>query len=429
MLYNIPNNKLKLAVLNSKYVKYYNTHLMVRLFTIVINILLSNYTKSILKTRLNNSSKSNNSNSIKSKFINKLISSNSLITYSQKSSSLIINLHSYWSTNQFRFNSNLNVLRKNSHYITENKICKKSLRYFIRNIKIYSNNISALSNMTVRNLNNINANLRLKNINNFWRLRKKKLKVTKVLSRRLKNKRLISPKKFTSRYFIDSSKKLRLSIQRSRRVKRSVFRKKIFRGLKFARDTLKKLLGIRKKGKNRLVRFIKSMNNKSFFNKLMLFELSLMSILLKSKLVSSLNDASYLASNGMVFINGKLNSNLRLPLAIGDRLQIPITASSYMWLNYRKKKLFNSYKKVNQVLWRRIRRKRSKFGKRSYRYPRWLFKYALLETKLPLIIELDLLLLTVVLIYKPFKLNEINSPIWRYININCHSLYLWKLTN
>lgn len=255
----------------------------------------------------------------------------------------------------------------------------------------------------------------------LWKYRRLEKSLIKSKSRKLKagnlNNLIRGTKLFKSKYF------------KTKNARRSLFSKKLFRTIKLSRSTFRLVNQLRSKGKNRLLRAVKSLNHSTFYNRLLNFEMSAISLLLKTSFVWSFNDARYIIKSGHFYANGNLVRNPREVLSEGTRLQLPISKATYTWLSDKKKSLYRGYKKANRLRWYKKRVKRSRFRKKSYNYPKWLFKYAMVGSKTPALFEVDYTTLTAIILYKPVRFNELNSPFWYYMNLHAYHIYLWKLVN
>jgi hypothetical protein len=139
--------------------------------------------------------------------------------------------------------------------------------------------------------------------------------------------------------------------------------------------------------------------------------MSALSLLLKTSFVWSFNDAKYIIKAGYFYVNGNVVRNPKEVVPEGSRLQLPVSKLTYAWLNNKKKSLYKGYKKANRLRWYKKRVKHSRFRKKSYRYPKWLFKYAMVGSKLPNLLEVDYTILTAIILYRPVRFNELNSPL------------------
>lgn len=354
-------------------------------------------------------------------------------------SSLVKNMikaNYYWNTKVEGYNNYINNWYSNSTFKTEPSLYKKSLKRFLKELKINKKTINK-SEFTTNTINTIDP-IRLKSVlntkffKNFYKYRRWLSDSQVGIDYNLFNfNKLINNKvKQTSNLDIAN---LVFSYDRKKRklrnTKRAFIRRKFFRVIKKSRSLFRFLLNIRSKGKNRIIKKVKSLNHKSFTSKLLSFETNLLSILLKTPFSNSLNDGIFLIKNNVVYVNGILSSHIDLNTSIGDRVQIVISKSSYLWLKSKKLILSKGFKKNLRLFYRKKFKTKGRFKKKSYSYPKWLIKYSMINNTSPKSIEFDLTTLTSILLYQPTHYNEFNSLLWRWININSHSLYLWKLIN
>lgn len=368
----------------------------------------------------------------KYKFITVTFNNRSSINPLKKSLRFLDKVSSELVRNPSNFKSYLSIIKYHSGCRPEKSLYRKSLKRFLRNTWL---------NSYKRGKTSLLGQLHLKSnpiSNQYYTNRKYSSRVKYPSSFNMKYKKLRKNfskrnrgkfKKSTFSTLMSTSKLFKGIYFRSKNTRRSLFSKKLFKTIKLSRGTFRLINQIRSKGKNRLIKSIKSLNHSTFYDRLLNFEMSALNILLKTSFVWSLNDARYIISNGYFFINGKLSRNPKEVITEGSRVQLPITNATYSWLGNKKKSLYKGYKKANRLRWYKNRVRSSRFRKRSYYFPKWLFKYALVGVKSPSLLEVDYTMLSAVLLYKPVHFNELNSPLWYYINIHAYSVYLWKYIN
>lgn len=171
-----------------------------------------------------------------------------------------------------------------------------------------------------------NTPLRLKFAEKYSKAKKtRKFRKGKKLFKRIlrKSKRRIMSR--SKKYQLFRRKKFKRRLRRSRRLRNALLRKKVYAAIKSSKKLYRVVLGIRSKGKNRLVKSVKSLDHKTFYSKVMHFEMTLISLLLKTTFVKSLNDALYLIKSGFVFVNGEIVTNHLASIKDSFRIQIPLS--------------------------------------------------------------------------------------------------------
>lgn len=368
----------------------------------------------------------------KVKFVTTIVNKFNSINKSKFSLNWINRSSKLISCSSSNFNSYLNVIKYHGGCRPIQSIYKKSLRRFLRNTwlsgygrgksKVF-NNITPLYNPLMgcnKTLLNYTKRIYRPSKRLIWHIQLKRT-VNKSKRKKTKTSNL--------KMLLKSKRSFKKLFFRSKNVRRSLFSKKIFKSIKLSRSSFRVINHIRSKGKNRLIKAVKSFNHTSFYSRLLRFEMSALSVLLKTSFVWSFNDAKYLINSGYFYVNGNLVRNAQQELSAGSRLQLPITKSSFVWFGSKKKSLQKGYKKANRLRWYKKRVRSSRFRKRSYLYPKWLFKYVLVGSKSPNLLEIDYSILSAIVLYKPIRFNELNSPLWLYMNIHAYNIYLWKLIN
>lgn len=339
-------------------------------------------------------------------------------------------VYKLWSLSKQSYNSINQVVKSQGGLRSVRYFYKKGLKRCLKMLRQRRLKKTKFKSFCQKYLSYKNKPLRLKFAKSYVKFKKtrnffKSKKAVKTVLR--KTRRKIISKKPRSNIF--KRKKFKRRLRRSRRLKNSLIRKKVYAATKDSRRLYRLVLGIRSKGKNRLVKSVKSLDHKSFYSKLYHFEMTLISVLLKTTLVKSLNDALFLIKTGLVFVNGKLMANPMASLPNNFIIQLPVSSLMFKWLKLKNLGVFKIRKKINRLRWYKRRVKSSRFKKKSRRYPKWLYKYSMSGVKIPISCELDLSTLSMISLYQPYKLNEFSNNFWRFINLNSHNVYLWKILN
>jgi len=336
-----------------------------------------------------------------------------------------------WSVNKNLYNTTTYMTKTHSGFRSLNHLYKRSLRRYLKFVKIkfkkrnktrsFSRKFSLFKNKPLRfKLYNWTSRPKRSYKGETWTkkyLRRVKIKSKKKILRPSLYNKLFSKLPFKKRLF------------RSKRLKSALFKKKVYSAVKSAKRLYRKVLCIRSKGKNRLIGSVRSLNHKSLYDKLMYFEMTLISLILKTPFVKSINDAMFLINSGLIFVNGMHIANHLYSLPTNSRLQMPVSVSSYKWVRLKDISMGKGYKKANRLKWYKRRVRSSRFKKISRKFPKWLYNYSIVGVKPPIAFEIDLNSMSAILLYKPFRLNEISTALWHYINFNAHSVYLWKTIN
>lgn len=380
----------------------------------------------------------------------------SRLTSVQKSLIIIDKANYYWNNKSESYQNHSLSYYRYSSFRTEKSMYKKSLKRFIKKTKVDRKTLKLTnyltSTLTTLDPVKLKYSLNLKFFRNSFKKRKKinkkflsllsrnsKVNSSKTIKskrsrfwrylfyrfRRRKDKRF----KYRERRFTKLLRYFTVRKRRMKNTKRSIIRKKFTRVIKKSRKLFRSIMGLRSKNKNRLINKVKSFNHKSISSKILSVEMSPLSILLRTSFLNSVNDALFFINNNLVYLNGKSISSNNLILSPGDRLQLPITKSTLKWFSISSSNKYQGFKKVVRLFYRKKFNTRGRFKKRSRRYPKWLMRYSNMGYKVPLLLEVDYLTLSVIVLYKPCSMNEFSSLNSRWINLNSHSLYLWRYIN
>lgn len=224
----------------------------------------------------------------KYKFITVVFNNRSPIGPLNRSLRFLDKISSELIRNPSNFNSYLTVIKYHSGCRPEKSLYRKSLKRFLRNtwLNSYKRGKTSLLDQLYLKSNPISNqyytnhkyNNRIRYPSSF---NKKYKKVSNKFSQRAKNKF----KKSVFSRLMNTSKSFKGIYFRSKNTKRSLFSKKLFKTIKLSRGTFRLINHIRSKGKNRLIKVIKSLNHSTFYDRLLNFEMSALNILLKTSFV------------------------------------------------------------------------------------------------------------------------------------------------
>lgn len=237
----------------------------------------------------------------------------------------------------------------------------------------------------------------------FTSLKKEKIFVTskthKQTHAQLRTNRL------TSVSSIRNFKKLYTSLKDSR----SLFLKT------FRAETLK-----RNKQTSKLLKFLVT---KQTNNLLIQLELSLKSILLKSKLVSSVTQLLELINCNCVLINSKPINQITTFVPVGSKIQLILFKSYSMYYLYSYNLNLKWVYRTGYCLWRFYRHKFNLFKQSPKKLPKWLNRLMFYKQELPNYVEVDFTVLTVCVVNNPIQYDRFLSKIY---NTNFFRLLNWK---
>lgn len=192
------------------------------------------------------------------------------------------------------------------------------------------------------------------------------------------------------------------------------------------RKILKKFLFLKNKKQYFTTKFLSSFLKKSFFNIYENVELNLLNALLRSRFALSYQHAKDLLFLGYVYINGKQCKNDFYLLKSSDCVQlilddVYLVNYQYQYLNLKKKQ-----KNIKYCFQRWYNHRFDFYKQHTKRFPNWLLKLLFLRLDVPLYIEIDYTTLTFIILRPPFWFYELNTYLYKYINIYFIRLYNWK---
>lgn len=259
------------------------------------------------------------------------------------------------------------AVKAHSGFKSLKNLYNKGLKRYLRSVKKVFRRKSKSRSLVLNYTSSEITKLRLRRANNYCKylgFNKKFKKMIKIKNRRGGIQR--------SRYrrIQKKSKSFKRMVFRSRRLKNALFKKKLYSAIKNSKKLFRKVLGLKSKGSNQLLKNVKSLDHKAFYSKLLRFEMSLISLVLKTTFVKSFNDALFLIHSGYVYVNGSIETNHLLPLNSESRIQLPVSRSVYLWLRKKNELFVSGYRKANRLRWYKRRVRSSRFKRRSYKYPK-----------------------------------------------------------
>jgi len=232
-----------------------------------------------------------------------------------------------WSSNKNSYNSYLLAIKAHSGFKSLRNLYSKGLKRYLKSVKKVFRRKVKLRSLIANYSNSEVTKLKLKRANNYCKYLNYSKKFEKIVKRK-KRRRSIKRSRF--KRIQRRSKSFKRMVFRSRRLRNALFKKKLYSAIKNSKKLFRKVLGIKSKGKNRLIKNVKSLDHKTFYAKLLRFEMSLISLLLKTTFVRSFNDALFLIHSGYVYVNGSVETNHLLPITPESRIQLPITKLVYI---------------------------------------------------------------------------------------------------
>lgn len=203
-------------------------------------------------------------------------------------------------------------------------------------------------------------------------------------------------------------------------------KKGFFKVLLENRNLIKTVYFFKNKKNNFLNKFISKkifVPTKDFYLK---HEFSLLNILIRSQFFYFKTDVLVAFRHTAIYVNGIPIFNLNKFLNIGDRIQILITDNYYYYFRTYKFITTNFLKKIKKKMLRMFKPKNDMYKQKSNYIPDWIFKMIYYYNDIPLYLEVDFIIMTAVIISKPFRFYEYNFINWIFLSSYIYRLYNWK---
>ena len=178
----------------------------------------------------------------------------------------------------------------------------------------------------------------------------------------------------------------------------------------------------------KITKFFNKFKHKTFIEKLLMFELSLINILVQSTFSLLKSDLHYLIDNKFIFLNGVLCKNYSKTLGVSDRLQIAINKNFYVYNIFSKNWLRKFIIKARKRLKYKANKVYNASKKRSYHTPKWVLRTMHYKNTMPKYLEISYQILTLIVIKWPNNTNDFNATCFKFVSYQNLSLYNWKRT-
>jgi hypothetical protein len=194
-----------------------------------------------------------------------------------------------------------------------------------------------------------------------------------------------------------------------------------------ARNVFKRIFNIAFKYQHRLTNFFLKFTKFARFKTFLLSEMSLESVLLKSRVILDLRMTNMFIANGLIFINGQSCHNKNFQLFVGDFIQLALSLKYYImfrwFLNW---SLKNKIKLKNKSMSRINSSIGSDEKQRSFLFSKWILHYRNVLSDVSRYLEVDYFTLSVFILYEPFLWNDLNLYSHYSFRYNIVNLYNWK---
>lgn len=300
---------------------------------------------------------------------------------------------------------------ENSRIARKNKYLKPFWFKKLPLLKSYFNKINKKNNEN-SSLKEIND---LKNKSIFFKdsldINKKK-----VLENGWKEKKVKRKK-----WFLYMSRKLKaLEIPRTRLGQRS--RQIIFKNRKFFSAVIKKKM----KNHWHFSRLIKNFIKKPFKDFILFFDMTLSSVLLRSHFVFGIHDLNYFVNNNFIYVNNKVTTDKLKRLKESDKINLVFNKYYYIYYRNMLNTIKSSFVKLSDYnFMRKLKRDHWKRTPKTD-HPSWVKRYIYYRRDIPNFLEVDFMTMTIILIYNPKFMFDLNRNITKFINHYQKHLYNWR---
>ena len=194
-----------------------------------------------------------------------------------------------------------------------------------------------------------------------------------------------------------------------------------------ARSAIKMIMGLNFRYQRKLTRYLIKFYKYTRFQIFLSFELQLLRVLIRTKLLPDPVSANLFLTNGLVFLNGYCVYNSSLAIFAGDILQLVIHLKYYIvyrWLLH-----WNMQKKIrfkNKIRRKLLPKNTEEDKQRSNILPKWILTNKYLILDIPKYLEVDYLTLSAICVYSPFSWNDVDVYSFLEHRFGVINMYNWK---
>lgn len=164
----------------------------------------------------------------------------------------------------------------------------------------------------------------------------------------------------------------------------------------------------------------------SIFKLMRKFELRLINVILRSKIVTLFSDAQYLILNGFICVNNSVTYDINYILKKGDKLNILFNKKHH--INYREQfsSVITKYYRMWPYLY--IISENNKYPARtkSNLTAKWLVKTIWTESDIPKYLEIDFITMSLIIVYEPSTILDILPYYYSHFKLFGLRLYNWR---
>lgn len=192
------------------------------------------------------------------------------------------------------------------------------------------------------------------------------------------------------------------------------------------RFLLKFFTNIKKTKQFQSTRFFSKTLKKTPQSNLLTREFSLLNILIRSKLVFTINEALFFLKNNFVFVNGTCVTNPAHFIKLGDVINLSFCKKYFFFFKTSFNQKLRLTYGVGYRLWR-LNRFRNNFYKQSPTgIPEWIFKISFFYEDVVSFLEVDYLTLSLMVIKLPTNFYHYNFYFTKFLSLYLLRLYNWK---
>lgn len=192
------------------------------------------------------------------------------------------------------------------------------------------------------------------------------------------------------------------------------------------RKLLLEFFSFKKLRQKRFNRTFVNFTKNNSYRLLLMMELNIVSLLLRTNLVFSKNLLKKFIDKKIIFLNGFSINHLNYTLNVGDRIQFILDKNFFFLYRYLLSYNLELEQKSSTVVWKLIRFNFNFYKQKSTKIPNWIVDLMYFNSETPKFIEIDYSILTFIIIFKPFFYFDFD--VYHILNINyfLSRLYLWK---
>lgn len=177
-----------------------------------------------------------------------------------------------------------------------------------------------------------------------------------------------------------------------------------------------------------MTRFCKELTSRSLsgFKFLYKFELYLVTLLLRARIVYTIIDAEFLINSGFIFINGIVCYDKHYKINKSDRIQVAFSKQLHLWHRECLSNIREDFKLLYPFVFARLKKRTLLYKMRKNLNGIWPLRTIWWKYDIPRYLEVDYTTMTIFVLYLPLSWKDMFPYNFFFYKIYSHKCYNWR---